>query len=229
MKKYIIVLFAVLAPLYVFAQRQTQGHISAELYGGMGPSIKQYTSGIPGIDEEKVRFPSFNGGAAICFYDYSGRIVVGLDFFSHAQGYRESAIYSRPDLDLISPEFCHAYQAQVYSVYAGYMYRLWATRPRNFILSAGGYLDIGLSVCEDLGRHISPDTNYAESTSGFFLGLIPDVQMEFFPLSSASVFLSFRPHLRIVDLLSKTGDNYTNKCYTNTFHPLGCLGVKYYF
>jgi len=217
MKKIKIVFLFALLSLSAFAQRQTQGRVSVEGYGGYGPPMRTYGFGVP-PDEFEKSAPSVNGGAAVSLYDYSGRIVVGFDYLSLPRGYHEPALYDRSDR-LISSDFNYFYKSQTCCLYAGYMYRLWATRSRNFIVSCGGYLDVGVSICKDLSNHISQKTNTNEKTLAFTLGLTPDVQLEFFPLPSASLFMSVRSHITLLNFLPG---------YSNLFHPVGCLGVKYY-
>ena len=214
MKKVLISLLIIMTAVQgAFAQRQTPGRFSLELYGGIGKGVlPDLTGELPvGIN---------NAGMALSYYDFSGRMVYGLDAFMQPHTFVDVAIYDREGNE-IAPEESHLMVAANYCVSAGYLYRLWGLRSRTLTLSAGGSLLIGASVCEQIASYYKePTSSDHNAPVGFYMALAPEIQLECFPFSNFSVFASFKPRMRFVDTLAGKSDWLLAN---------GTFGLKYYF
>ena len=199
-KLFILVFAAALSCTCAFAQRQTPGRFSVEAYGSVG-------KGFNPLSLEYQEIFAFNGGGLnLSYYDYSGRMVYGVDAFMQPHCLVEEAIEDNSG-NLIAPEETHYMQAVNYSASAGYLYRLWGLRSRALTLSAGASLLVGASVCEDLSLyHKSARVSEMNAPVGFYLAAVPEVQLECFPFRNLSVYASFRPRMRFVDTLAGKSD-----------------------
>ena len=215
MKKVFFSLLVVLiAVTGAYAQRQTPGRFSLEAYGGIGKGV------IPDSPEIPVFIGMNNAGIALSYYDYSGRMVYGLDAFMQPHTFVDVAIYDREGNE-IAPEESHAMTSVNYCVSAGYLYRLWGLRSRTLTLSVGGSLFIGASVCEQIASYYKePTSSDFNSPVGFYMALAPEVQLECFPFRNMSLFASFKPRMRFLDTLAGKSDWLLAN---------GTFGLKYYF
>ena len=188
-----------------YAQRQTAGRSSMELYG----------SGITG----------WGGGFAWSNYGFNGRTYFGIDVFSKRLGYYTPDIYTK-DGDMVQPRN-DDFITPSYEVLAtmGYLWRIASNRSRSFIFSGGIGIGAGVRYSPALGRyHVYdeygelPDVYYA--SVGFLFSVTPELQMEMFPANNVSAFVSLRPRVFPWDTLGKW--------WTSWFSPQVCLGLKYY-
>ena len=188
-----------------YAQRQTAGRSSMELYG----------SGITG----------WGGGFAWSNYGFNGRTYFGIDVFSKRLGYYTPDIYTK-DGDMVQPRN-DDFITPSYEVLAtmGYLWRIASNRSRSFIFSGGIGIGAGVRYSPALGSyHVYdeygelPDVYYA--SVGFLFSVTPELQMEMFPANNVSAFVSLRPRVFPWDTLGKW--------WTSWFSPQVCLGLKYY-
>ena len=189
-----------------YAQRQTAGRSSMELYG----------SGITG----------WGGGFAWSNYGFNGRTYFGIDVFSKRLGYYTPDIYNQ-DGELIEPRHTD-FIVPSYEVLAtmGYLWRIASNRSRSFIFSGGIGIGAGVRYSPVLhGQHPYDNNGKGELTTyypsiGFLFSVTPELQMEMFPANNVSAFVSLRPRVFPWDTLGKL--------WTSWFSPQVCLGLKYY-
>ena len=170
-----------LLPLSALAQRQTSGRPSLDLYGTLNL-------------DQGVKFAG--GGFSWCNYDFRGRTVIGIDVYREYHGYTEAAVVSNGEI--VAPEVTHDFMATDACGSVGYMFRLLAPRSRWIILSAGGHLLAGVKYVPEMKQFKKSNTGKNYSAVGFYLGLVPDVQVEVFPFKNVSLFAGFRPRARLV-------------------------------
>lgn len=174
-------------PVASRAQRQTPGRPSLDGYVSFGPGF-----GVAG------------GGFYWCNYDFVGRTHFGLDIFREAHGFTEEAIYSS-DQTMVAPESDYEFMATDVCGSVGYLYRLLAPRSRVIVLSAGGHLLFGAKAAPEMSNFKKSTTaNY--SAVGFFMGAVPEVQLELFPFRNVSLYVSARPRLRLFSSLGGRSD-----------------------
>lgn len=171
--------FALLSVTFCHAQRQTPGRPSLDLYASFGTA-----SAVPA-----------GGGFFWCNYDYSGRTCLGLDVFREWHGYTEPAIITGGKE--VAPEENYEFVSTDICASVGYMFRVLAPRSRFFILSAGGHALVGIKYLPDMSSFMKSDDK-AYSSVGFYLGVVPEVQMELFPFRNVSLYGSVRPRARAI-------------------------------
>lgn len=180
-----------LLPFTGRAQRQTSGRPSLDVYGSFSLDGGMKFAG---------------GGFSWCQYDFVGRTAIGLDVFREYHGYTEAAVYDSKG-EVLAPEVSYDFVSTDACGSLGYMFRLLAPRSRWVILSAGGHLLAGVKyVPEMAGFQKSSNKNY--SSVGFYLGLVPDVQLEVFPLKNVSLYAGFRPRVRILSTVGGYDRNW---------------------
>ena len=163
-------------------QRQTSGRPSFDGYVNFG-----FGNGTP--------FRIAGGGVSWCNYDFMGRTALGLDVFTEPLYYTEPAVITNGEV--VAPEIPWSFMATDICGSVGYMFRLLSPRNRSVILSAGAHLLLGAKYCPEMaGFKKSGEKNYSQV--GFFLGLVPDVQLEVFPFRNVSLYAGFRPRARLV-------------------------------
>lgn len=179
------ILFCVLilscATVSLFAQRQTPGRSSIELYG----------SAIHG----------YGGGIALSNYGFNGRTVLGLDVFQRELGILVPANEGSDEMFFRKP----SYEAMFTG---GYLWRVLSNRSRSIILSAGICVGLGVRYCSEMSYFRDNYDGFGDvATVGFVCAFYPDVQVEFFPAQNMCGFVSFRPRLYAWDHL---GAPYTS-------------------
>lgn len=208
MKKFstrLLVLICVLCVVSCFesyAQRQTAGRSSIEAYGSL--------------------IGGYGGGAAWSNYGFNGRTYFGLDIFNRNLGFYTDEILDK-DGGLVEPRMDYSIPSWEALFTMGYMWRLVANRSRSVILSAGGGIGAGVRYCPGLGDFEWGDGNgnyTSYGTVGFLFVISPDIQIEVFPASNLSAFLSLRPKVCPWDTLGKG--------YVGWFAPQASVGLKYY-
>lgn len=191
-----------------FAQRQTPGRVSLEAWFG---------SSFPG------EFVPGGGGFSWNKHDYLGHVSLGIDVdrpqttlhgllpVTDSEGYDD---YLSEDRLLRGVEV---------SVIGGYHVRLLAPRSRTVILSAGLSMYNGLRVYsghEDLliedreGFYVSP------GSTSYSMGFVPELQFEVFPFRNASLYLSARPRIQVLDTFASASSSW--------FTMRAAFGIKYY-
>lgn len=214
---FVALVVAALSSVEVSAQRQTPGRPSIDVYMNAG-SI----SGRP-------FFPA-GGGINYVRYGYLTRFTGGLDVSLSPLSFTEhvNAIYKKDNPDeLVAPEENIPYSFNAYDVLAGvgYHIRIYGTRNRVFILSAGGNFYLGARICEQLKSFTNPNKDNKQYPSvGYLMSIVPEIQAEVFPFRSVSLYLAFRPKMDILDVLSL--QDYVK---VNWFRPCAAFGTKIYF
>lgn len=174
-------LLSVLLSAPARCQRQTSGRPSFDAYVNFA-----FDGG----------FRVAGGGALWCNYDYLGRTTLGLDVFSEGHSFTEEAVVSNGEL--VAPEILHEFVATDVCADVGYLFRLLSPRSRAVILSAGGHMLVGAKYAPEMsGFYKDGGSEKRYSQVGFFLGLVPEMQLEVFPFRNVSVYVSARPRVRL--------------------------------
>lgn len=212
---FVALVVTALGSVEVSAQRQTPGRPSIDVYMNAGPI------------SERPFFPA-GGGINYVRYGYLTRFTGGLDvslsplsFIQH-----QDAVLDR-DGNELAPEENNPYSFNSYDVLAGvgYHIRIYGTRNRVFILSAGGNFYLGARICEQLKSFTNPNKDDKQYPSvGYLMSIVPEFQAEVFPFRSVSLYLAFRPKMDILDVLSL--QDYVK---VNWFRPCAAFGTKIYF
>lgn len=189
-----------------FAQRQTPGRSSVELYG----------SAIHG----------YGGGIALSNYGFNGRTVFGLDVFCDHLAYYTPEIYSKDD-EMVQPRIDYSYPSTQVLGTIGYLWRIYSNRSRSVVFSGGISVGLGVRYSPSMsGRsktyddYGNPSMSSSYSSVGFLCAFIPELQMEAFPARNISMFASFRPRVLPWDVLGSS--------YMSWFAPVASVGLKYY-
>ena len=220
MKKFLVSKFVFAAIVFAAcfvsanAQRQTPGR----------PSIEGQVLFGEGLDGKKV---AVSGGTITWNnYQYLFHTSFGAEVFFHPYKFIEEAVYDR-DGNEIAPAVEHVYRAFDITGGAGYFIRALASRNRAFILSIGANLYTGVMYCNEISQFTKPqkatgaDPEYYNPT-GYLLHLVPEAQMEVFPFSNVSIYVSARPRITLVNGLVGHSDN-------GWFHFSWGSGLKFYF
>lgn len=207
--------------------------VAACVFSFLVPSFAQrHTQGRPSIEGQVLfgermdnRFVAVNGGSVTWNnYQYIGHTSLGLEFYTHPQGFTVTVPAIKDDAgNILAPEDVSVNTHRAYDITAGggYFFRVISTRNRFFIVSVGASLYVGVRHCKEIGGYVKEqNTGKHYSSTGFLLNAIPEVQMEFFPFSNISLYVSARPRICIVSTLAGSYD---------WFHFTFGSGVKYYF
>lgn len=206
---YLIVLSVLLSGLPCAGQRQSQGRSSID-----AAFVMDFTSG----------FHPSGGRLTWSLYGFDHHLSFGLDVLHRDHRYTEPAIVdsSNPSI-VILPGEEHVFPSYEIVVLYGYKYRIWSTRSRSLILTAGIYGGTGVVYCKDMSSFAKTDgvdgiRNYGEA--GFVQEFMPDVTLEFFPLKNVSFCLTVCPKVYVVDAIG--GDKRP------WFRPFAGVGTKFY-
>ncbi len=186
----ISLLIMLLAAVPLSAQRQSQGRSSVD-----AAFVMDFTDGVR---------PS-GGQIAWSTYGYDHHLSFGLDVLYRDNKYTEPSVYDVADPSVvIIPGEEHVFPSYELTFLYGYKYRIWSTRNRSLILSAGIWGCTGIQYCKEMSQYTKPMekasdqyTNYGEA--GFVQGVMPEVLFEAFPFRSTSFYLTVRPKAYIVN------------------------------
>ena len=168
------------------AQRQTPGR----------PSLNAQVVMIPGAE----RMVAVGGGSVSwCSYQPTGHLALGAEVMYHPY-YLTLPEMLDDDGFVVAPEEHLTLSAIDAGLGGGYFLRLLSTRNRAFIVSAGVSGFVGFRNCSALSRYEKPDGK-TYKPNGLILYFVPELQMEVFPFSNISLFVSARPRLEALNLI----------------------------
>lgn len=208
------------------------------LAGAVCASAQRWTPGRPSLDAQVVfgegmdyKGVGVNGGVITWnTYQYIGKFSFGLDYYTHPYDFVRAERRSKNG-DLISPEESFTFRAHDVTAGGGYFLRVLSTRNRALMFSVGLSAYAGIRYCKEISGfergEDKPNFTLSEDGSGkkynavgFLLNIIPEAQLEVFPFSNVSLFLSARPRLQVVNGLVGKYD---------WFRFTWGFGAKYYF
>lgn len=200
------------------------------LAGAVCASAQRWTPGRPSLDAQVIfgegmdyKGVGVNGGVITWnAYRYLGKFSFGLDYYTHPYDFilaEQTAKDKDGNIVVVSPEESFTFRAHDVTAGGGYFLRVLSTRNRALMFSVGLSAYAGIRYCKEVsGFEKSAGKNY--NAVGFLLNIIPEAQLEVFPFSNVSLFLSARPRLQVVNGLAGKYD---------WFRFTWGFGVKYYF
>lgn len=192
----------------------------------VGARAQRWTPGRPSLDALLVfgEGKDFTGvginGAVVTWnnYQYLGKTSLGVDFYSHPYVFVLPEVTDKEG-KVVAPQEDLVFRGYDVTLGGGYFVRALATRSRSLMLSVGVSLYAGIRYGDDVSAYEKEQgKNY--SAVGFLLNIIPEAQLEAFPASNVSLFLSARPRLQVVN---------THAGAYDWFRFTWGLGAKYYF
>lgn len=200
------------------------------LAGAVCASAQRWTPGRPSLDAQVIfgegmdyKGVGVNGGVITWnAYQYLGKFSFGLDYYTHPYDFTLAEQTSKDkdgNIVVVSPEESFTFRSHDVTAGGGYFLRVLSTRNRALMFSVGLSAYAGIRYCKEVsGYEKSAGKNY--NAVAFLLNIIPEAQLEVFPFSNVSLFLSARPRLQVVNGLAGKYD---------WFRFTWGFGAKYYF
>lgn len=158
---------------------------------------QRQTPGRPSIDATFTFDPIGKGvyGGSVMWsnYQYLGHTSLGLEAMSHPYYYTLPEVVLE-DGTVVAEEERLTLRCVDVTAGGGYFIRIVGTRSRSVILSAGINGFIGV-------RHCSGLSEYTKKKTGLLMYLVPELQLEVFPFSNVSLFVSVRPRMEVLNVV----------------------------
>lgn len=189
--KLLFVVAVTLAATSMYAQRQTPGRSGINGTFLLGPGFESPVAPIGGV-------------LSWCNYQYSGHTALSVEVLTHPYYIDLDAVVSSTGME-VAPAERMTHRCYDLSVGAGYFFRLAATRSRSLIVSAGISGFVGLRHCNEIGTYAKGTSEDGKTEyhkpNGLILNFVPELQLEFFPFDSVSLFVTARPRAEALNVI----------------------------